>query len=72
LIFEDRSENHKLIKKTFDNTTEFDFLAYLLVEEIDDPHEYFDANRMIKLKDKLSPEVGKILDTVVKKFKTLV
>jgi hypothetical protein len=72
LIFEDRSEDHKLIKKTLDNTTEFDFLAYLLVEEIDNPQEYFDANKMLKLKDKLSPEVGKILEIVVKKFKTLV
>jgi len=59
-----------LIKKTLENTTEFDLLTYLAVEDID-PNEYFDANRMLKLKDKLSPEVGKLLDSVVRKLKTL-
>lgn len=43
---------------------------YLLVEDID-PDEYYDANRILKLKDKLTPEVGKLLDKVIAKLKEI-
>lgn len=70
LLFEDRSEDHKLIEKTMENVTDFDYLLYLMVEDID-AAEYYDANRILKLKDKLTPEVGKLLDRVVTKLKDI-
>jgi hypothetical protein len=51
-----------------ENATDFDYLLYLLVEDID-ANEYFDANRCLKLKDKLTPEVGKLLDKVIARLK---
>lgn len=45
-------------------------LVYLIVENIN-PIEYFDANRILKLKDKLTPEVGRILDVIIKKLKKI-
>lgn len=36
------------------NVTDFDYLMYLHIEELD-PIEYFDINRINKLKDKLTP-----------------
>jgi hypothetical protein len=54
-----------------DNTTDFDMLMYLNMEKLN-PIEYFDVNKMIKLKDKLTSEVGVHLSTVVDKLKKLV
>lgn len=70
LLFEDRSEDHKLIQKTMENVTDFDYMLYLMVEGIE-ANEYFDANRILKLKDKLTSEVGKILDKVILKLKEI-
>lgn len=53
-----------------ENVTDFDYLLYLNVEGID-PNEYYDANRILKLKDKLTPEVGKLLDKVILKLKDI-
>ena len=53
-----------------EKTTDFDFLVYLKTEQID-PNTYYDANKIMKLKDKVVPEVGKIMDTVIRKLKTL-
>lgn len=44
---------------------------YLAMQEIDDPNSYYDANKVLKLKDKQTPEVGVVLEKVIKKFKTL-
>lgn len=41
------------------NVTDFDYILYLAVEDLDDPFEYFDANRILKIKDKFNnPDVG--------------
>jgi hypothetical protein len=71
LLFEDQSEDHELESKVFQNLTDFDFIVYLTIEKIDDPDSYFDANRMLKLKDKLTPQAGQILTKVIKRFKDL-
>ena len=53
LLFEDHSDNHTLIGKALENATNFDFLVFLMVEGID-ANSYFDVNRILKLKDKLT------------------
>ena len=55
LIFEDFSEESALIQKVFNNITDFDCITYLMIEKIQDPLEYYDANRILKLRDKLTP-----------------
>ena len=45
------------------NVNDFDYILYLLVEQLEDPFEYFDANRIMKIKDKFNnPDVGRIVD----------
>ena len=44
-----------------ERTNDFDYLVYLKTEQID-PHTYYDANKILKLKDKVVPEVAKIVD----------
>ena len=52
------------------NITDFDYILYLVVEDLEDPFEYFDANRIWKIKDKFNnPDVGHILDKVIVKLK---
>ena len=71
LLFEDNSDDHELMIKAFDNCTDFDFRAYLISQGIDDPSSHFDANRVLKLRDKMSApaEVGPILEKVITRFK---
>ena len=71
MLFEDRSDDLSLLTKTIKNTTDFDFLSYLIVENIADPASYFDANKVLKLRDKLSPDCGKVLEMTVKRFKSV-
>lgn len=48
---------------------DFDYIAHLLVEHIEDPDEYYDANKIHKIRDKLSPEVGGLFQKIVAKFR---
>ena len=59
-----------MIYKTLENTTDFDYLLYLLIEDIN-ANEYFTQNKILKLKDKLTHEVGELLDVVIKKLKSV-
>ena len=52
-----------------DNTTAFDYIGYLASQGIEDAREYFDANRDIKMKDRLPMEVHSQLDMVVKRLR---
>jgi len=52
-------------------TNDFDKIAFLVVEKIEDPSDYYDVNRIHKLKDKLSPEVGQILMKYISGLKKL-
>jgi hypothetical protein len=50
---------------------DFDYITYLVVERIDDPEDYYDVNRVHKLKDKLTPEVSQFLMKVIANFKRI-
>jgi hypothetical protein len=54
LLFEENSENYDLVKLSMENATDFDYLVYIMIQKLD-PISYFDATRIHKLKDKLSP-----------------
>jgi hypothetical protein len=54
-----------------ENVTDFDYILYLIIERIDDPGDYYDINRVHKLKDKLIPEVGQLLEKVIIKMKKI-
>lgn len=41
------------------------------MEKIEDPEDYYDVNRMLKLKDKLSAESGQVLTKVIGHFKRI-
>lgn len=53
-----------------ENATDFDYLLFLSLEKIE-PLSYFDVNRIHKLKDKLTPQVGKLMTTVIEKLKAI-
>jgi hypothetical protein len=53
------------------NVNDFDYIAYLIVKNIEDPIEYYDVNRVHKLKDKLTPEVVPCLHKVIQNLKKL-
>jgi hypothetical protein len=57
--------------KVMDNVNDFDYITYLNIEKIHDPGEYYDVNRVHKLKDKLTQEGGTILSKVIAKLKKL-
>lgn len=61
MIFEDQSENHNLAQKVILQINDFDYISFMLAEKIEDPEEYYDINRVNKLKDKLTSEVGGVL-----------
>jgi len=41
-------------------------ICFIVTENIDEPSEYYDINKINKLKDKLSLEVGNILHKFLK------
>jgi hypothetical protein len=49
------------VQKVFQNSNDFDIICFIITENIDEPLEYYDVNKINKLKDKLSLEVGNIL-----------
>ncbi|CDW84307.1 UNKNOWN [Stylonychia lemnae] len=61
LLFEELSENLQLVQKVFQNANDFDIISFIITKQIGDPSEYYDINKVNKLKDKLSSEVGAIL-----------
>ena len=72
LIFEDNSsEEQTVIKKCVENANDFDYVAYLARQGIERASEYYDANRMMKIRDKMSAptEVGHIVEKVVERLK---
>jgi hypothetical protein len=71
LLFEELTENDKLMTKVAKNITDFDLIVFLNVEKVVDPESYYDVNRMMKLQDKLTSEVGQILEQTVQRIKTL-
>jgi hypothetical protein len=54
-----------LLGRVLQNINDFDYIAYLNLEGIDDPSLYYDVNRVIKLKDKLTQQVGQVLTKVI-------
>ena len=71
LLMEDYNEQSKLIENVMVNVNDFDYIAYLIVKNIEDPIEYYDVNRVHKLKDKLTPEVVPCLHKVISSLKKL-
>jgi hypothetical protein len=49
LLFEDLTENDKLMAKVAKNITDYDMIVFLNVEKVIDPESYYDVNRMMKL-----------------------
>jgi hypothetical protein len=45
LLFEDNSDDHLLMSKALNNTTDYDFVAYLASQDIAKSTEYYDVNR---------------------------
>ena len=45
LLFEDNSDDHLLMSKGLNNTTDYDFVAYLASQDIAKSTEYYDVNR---------------------------
>lgn len=70
LLLEDGSDNIKLVQATLDKMTDYDYLLYLMIENID-PYITFDVNKTIKLQDKLSKKVGSLLEKVLNKLKLI-
>jgi len=71
LIFEDFSDNAALISKAYSNSTDFDFVQYLASQGIDQPDDYYDANRLLKIRDRMtSPDTG-LLDKVIARFRAV-
>jgi len=69
-LFEDNSDDHLLIKKALENASDFDHLQYLASQGIAKSTEYYDANRCLKIRDKMSSpdEVGPLFDRVLERF----
>jgi hypothetical protein len=69
-LFEEYSEEISLMRKCYDNATEFDFISYLGSLKIDDAEEHFDVNRVMKLKDRMQAvESGPLVELVVARLK---
>ena len=68
---EDYNDQTKLIDKVMQNVNDFDYVTYLIVKNIEDPSEYYDVNRVNKMKDKLTTEVAPYLTKLVSKLKKL-
>ena len=58
------------MKKCVDNCTSYDYRVYLATQGIEEPSEYYDANRILKIRDKLPQPalVDPILNAVLEKF----
>jgi hypothetical protein len=71
LLFVDNSDDDTLIKRALDNASDFDHLQYLASQGIAKSTEYFDVNRCLKIRDKMSaPEgVGPLFERVLERFK---
>lgn len=70
LLFNDFSEKCSLIQQSFENCTDTDFLIYLCDSKLQ-PDAYFDPNKMMKYREKLTAEVYVVLEKVVQRFKVL-
>ena len=46
-------------------------MIYLIVKNIEDSHEYYDVNRVNKLKDKLSVDTGPYLTKLISNLKRI-
>ena len=53
------------------SVNDFDYMSFLISEAIEDPSEYYDINRINKLKDKLSHEVGYLLNEIIENLKNI-
>ena len=53
------------------NVNDFDYMVYLIVRNIESPAEYYDVNRVNKMKDKLKPEVVPYLTKLIGNLKNL-
>ena len=53
LLFEDNSDEIGLMQQCLDNLTSFDLRVYLSTHNIEDPTSYYDANRIMKIHDKM-------------------
>jgi hypothetical protein len=53
------------------NATEFDFICYLVIQGIESAAEYYDPNRVLKIRDRLNniEEVGPLLEQVLKRLR---
>jgi hypothetical protein len=62
LIFEDCSaERITLMKKAYGNTSDYDLIQYMTgVAEIENAEEYFDPNRMIKIRDRYQSDTHEV------------
>jgi hypothetical protein len=71
LLFEDNSDDHLLIKKALNNASDFDCLSYLASQGIEKSTVYYDVNRCLKIRDKMSnpDEIGPLFDQLLDRFK---
>ena len=54
-LFEESSAaDELLIKKALKNCTDFDFIQYMLQEDIADAEEFFDMNKLLQLREKFT------------------
>lgn len=55
MLFEEASTPDEiLIKKALKNTSDYDLIAYMCLEDIIDADEYFDMNKLLQLREKFS------------------
>jgi len=68
LFDESSNADEQLIETAFKACTDFDFIQFMNLEEIYDAEEYFDMNKQLQLKDKLTtPGLQSILQKVITK-----